>query len=106
MEWGLFKDTWNSAKGALFSAGCRKLFQVYSAEFFLEQNFDGNPRWDTSTFLQGMTVIQETLEVMQATLVIKVTELAAVRSEMICVMEAAARAELSGIERHGWVQQA
>jgi hypothetical protein len=31
----------------------------------------------------------------QATLANKVTELAAVRSEMICVMEAAARAELS-----------
>ncbi len=53
-----------------------------------------------------MTEIQETLEVMQATLAIKVTELAAVRSEMICVMEAAPQAELSRIERHGWVQQA
>jgi hypothetical protein len=78
-----------------FFCGMSETVPCLFSRIFFKQNFDGNPRWDTSTFLLGMTVIQETLEVMQATLANKVTQLPAMRSEMICVMEAATRAELS-----------
>jgi hypothetical protein len=66
-----------------FFYGMSETVPCLFSRIFFKQNFDGNPRWDTSTFLLlGMTVIQETLEVMQATLANKVTELAAVRSQL------------------------